>query len=45
MSAKRIIIEKAIVDALTEKFVAKAFGLKVGNPKEPDTVLSSIKCS
>ncbi len=42
MSAKRIIIEKPIVDAFTEKFVAKAFGLKVGNPKELDTVIGPL---
>ncbi len=42
MSTRRIIIEKPIADEFTEKLVKKASGFKVGNPKEPDTIIGPI---
>ena len=42
MSTRRIIIEKPLAKEFTEKFVARVSGLKVGNPKEPDTVIGPL---
>jgi len=42
MSTRRIIIEKAIAASFTEKFVSKVSRLKVGNPKDKDTIIGPI---
>jgi aldehyde dehydrogenase (NAD+) len=42
MSTRRIIIEKPIAAAFKEKFVRKVSGFKVGNPKEPDTIIGPL---
>jgi aldehyde dehydrogenase (NAD+) len=42
MSTRRIIVEKPILQEFTEKFVNKVKGFKVGNPKEPDTIIGPI---
>lgn len=42
MSVKRIIVEKPVADEFTEKFVAKVSGLKVGDPKEHDTIIGPL---
>ncbi len=42
MSTRRIIVEKPIVDEFIEKFVKKVSGFKVGNPKDPDTIIGPI---
>jgi acyl-CoA reductase-like NAD-dependent aldehyde dehydrogenase len=42
MSTRRIIIEKPIADSFTDKFVKKVSGFKVGNPKDPGTVIGPI---
>jgi aldehyde dehydrogenase (NAD+) len=42
MSTRRVIIEKEIAQAFTEKFVKKALTCKVGNPKEPDTIIGPL---
>ncbi len=42
MSTRRVIIEKEVAKEFTEKFVKKASGLKVGNPKEPDTIIGPL---
>jgi acyl-CoA reductase-like NAD-dependent aldehyde dehydrogenase len=42
MSTRRIIIEKNVAAAFTEKFVAKVSRLKVGDPKDPNTVIGPI---
>jgi acyl-CoA reductase-like NAD-dependent aldehyde dehydrogenase len=42
MSTRRIIVEKSISQAFTEKFVEKVSAFKVGNPKEPDTIIGPI---
>lgn len=42
MSSKRIIVEKPIAEEFTQKFVEKASGLKVGDPREPDTLIGPL---
>jgi acyl-CoA reductase-like NAD-dependent aldehyde dehydrogenase len=42
MSSKRFIVEKPIADEFIEKFVNRASGLKVGDPREPDTVIGPL---
>jgi aldehyde dehydrogenase (NAD+) len=42
MSTRRIIIERPIAGAFKEKFVRKVSGFKVGNPKEPDTIIGPL---
>jgi aldehyde dehydrogenase (NAD+) len=42
MSSKRLIVEKPVAEEFMEKFVAKASGLKVGDPKEHDTIIGPL---
>ena len=42
MSVRRIIIEEAVAKEFTEKFVQKVKTLKVGNPKEMDTIIGPL---
>jgi acyl-CoA reductase-like NAD-dependent aldehyde dehydrogenase len=42
MSTRRIIIEKPISAEFIEKLVKKVSRFKVGNPKEPDTIIGPI---
>jgi len=42
MSTRRIIVEKPIAKEFTEKFVQKVSTYKVGNPKEPDTIIGPL---
>ncbi len=42
MSTRRIIIEKPVAAAFADKFVTKVSGLKVGDPRDPDTVIGPI---
>lgn len=42
MSARRIIVERSIADAFTEQLVAKTSTLKVGDPKERDTIIGPL---
>ncbi len=42
MSARRIVVERPVADAFVEKLVAKTAGLKVGDPKEPDTIIGPL---
>jgi len=42
MSTRRIIVEKPIAKEFTEKFVKKVSTFKVGNPKEPDTIIGPL---
>jgi aldehyde dehydrogenase (NAD+) len=42
MSVRRIIVEKPIAWGFTEKFVKKVSAFKVGNPKEPDTIIGPL---
>ncbi len=42
MSARRIIVERPIAAAFTEKLVAKTATLKVGDPTEHDTIIGPL---
>ena len=42
MSTRRLIVEKPIAKEFTEKFVNRALTLKVGDPKEPDTIIGPL---
>jgi len=42
MSTRRIIVEKEIAKEFIEKFVKKVSAFKVGNPKEPDTIIGPL---
>ena len=42
MSTRRVIVEKPIAREFIEKFVKKALTYKVGNPKEPDTIIGPL---
>ncbi len=42
MSTRRVIVEKPIAKEFMEKFVKKVSTFKVGNPKEPDTIIGPL---
>ena len=42
MSTRRVIVEKSIAQDFTKKFVKKVSTFKVGNPKEPDTIIGPL---
>jgi acyl-CoA reductase-like NAD-dependent aldehyde dehydrogenase len=42
MSTRRLIVEKPIAREFTDKFVSKVSTFKVGNPKEPDTIIGPL---
>jgi acyl-CoA reductase-like NAD-dependent aldehyde dehydrogenase len=42
MSTRRVIVEKPVAQEFTEKFVKKVSAFKVGNPKEPDTIIGPL---
>jgi aldehyde dehydrogenase (NAD+) len=42
MASSRIIVEAPIYEAFLEKFVAKARGIKVGDPRDPATVIGPL---
>lgn len=42
MSTRRVIVEKPIAQEFTQKFVKKVSTFKVGNPKEPDTIIGPL---
>ena len=42
MSTRRIIVEKPIAKEFTEKLSKKVATFKVGNPKEPDTIIGPL---
>jgi acyl-CoA reductase-like NAD-dependent aldehyde dehydrogenase len=42
MSTRRILVEQEIADAFVERLARKAAGLKVGDPKEPDTIIGPL---
>ncbi len=42
MSARKIIVERPIADAFVEQLAAKTKGLKVGDPKEHDTIIGPL---
>jgi acyl-CoA reductase-like NAD-dependent aldehyde dehydrogenase len=42
MSARRIIVEQPIANEFTERLAAKVSGLKMGDPKEMDTIIGPL---
>jgi acyl-CoA reductase-like NAD-dependent aldehyde dehydrogenase len=42
MSARKIIVERAIADEFTARLAEKTKGLKVGDPKEHDTIIGPL---
>jgi acyl-CoA reductase-like NAD-dependent aldehyde dehydrogenase len=42
MSTRRIIVDKSIAKEFTEKLAKKVSTFKVGNPKEPDTIIGPL---
>jgi acyl-CoA reductase-like NAD-dependent aldehyde dehydrogenase len=42
MSARRIIVERPIAEAFTERLAQKTAGLKAGDPKEHDTIIGPL---
>jgi acyl-CoA reductase-like NAD-dependent aldehyde dehydrogenase len=42
MSARKLVVERDIAAAFGERLAAKTAGLKVGDPKEPDTVIGPL---
>ncbi|MFJ9427383.1 aldehyde dehydrogenase family protein [Streptomyces sp. NPDC101249] len=42
MAANRVLVDRSVADAFTEKFVAKVRTLKVGDPRDPQTVIGPV---
>ena len=42
MSARRLVVERPIADAFVERLVEKTKGLKIGDPKEHDTIIGPL---
>jgi aldehyde dehydrogenase (NAD+) len=42
MAANRILVDRAIADEFTEKFVAKVRTLKAGDPRDPQTAIGPV---
>ncbi|WP_327718498.1 aldehyde dehydrogenase family protein [Streptomyces sp. NBC_00490] len=42
MAANRVLVDRSIADEFTEKFVAKVKSLKVGDPRDPETVIGPV---
>jgi aldehyde dehydrogenase (NAD+) len=42
MAANRILVDRAVADEFTKKFVAKVRTLKVGDPSDPETVIGPV---
>ncbi|MFE5189251.1 aldehyde dehydrogenase family protein [Streptomyces sp. NPDC056628] len=42
MAANRVLVDRTVADAFTEKFVAKVKSLKVGDPRDPETVIGPV---
>ena len=42
MSARRIIVERPIAEAFVERLAAKTAGLKLGDPREMDTIIGPL---
>ncbi|MEU0738592.1 aldehyde dehydrogenase family protein [Streptomyces sp. NPDC006134] len=42
MAANRVLVDRAIADEFTEKFVAKVRSLKAGDPSDPETVIGPV---
>ncbi|MGV9357272.1 aldehyde dehydrogenase family protein [Streptomyces misionensis] len=42
MAANRVLVDRSIADEFTDKFVAKVRTLKVGDPRDPETVIGPV---
>jgi aldehyde dehydrogenase (NAD+) len=42
MAANRVLVDRAVAEEFTEKFVAKVKSLKVGDPRDPQTVIGPV---
>ncbi|MGW4564843.1 aldehyde dehydrogenase family protein [Streptomyces sp. NPDC004561] len=42
MAANRVLVDRSIADEFTERFVAKVRTLKVGDPRDPETVIGPV---
>ncbi|MFD8372114.1 aldehyde dehydrogenase family protein [Streptomyces sp. NPDC059688] len=42
MAANRVLVDTSVADEFTEKFVAKVRTLKVGDPRDPETVIGPV---
>lgn len=42
MAANRVLVDRAVADEFTEKFVAKVASLKAGDPRDPETVIGPV---
>ncbi len=42
LNTRKVIVEKPIADAFLEKLAARASALKIGDPKQPDTVIGPL---
>lgn len=42
MAANRVLVDRSVADEFTEKFVAKVKTLKVGDPRDPQTVIGPV---
>ncbi|MEU3347075.1 aldehyde dehydrogenase family protein [Streptomyces sp. NPDC006700] len=42
MAANRILVDRSVAEEFTAKFVAKAGSLKVGDPRDPETVIGPV---
>ncbi|MFG2370596.1 aldehyde dehydrogenase family protein [Streptomyces sp. NPDC048504] len=42
MAANRVLVDRSIADEFTEKFVTKVKSLKVGDPRDPQTVIGPV---
>jgi benzaldehyde dehydrogenase (NAD) len=42
MSTERIVVERAVAEALTERLAERAKALTVGDPREPDTMIGPL---
>ncbi|MEU6405576.1 aldehyde dehydrogenase family protein [Streptomyces sp. NPDC046985] len=42
MAANRVLVDRSVAEEFTEKFVAKVRSLKVGDPRDPQTVIGPV---
>ncbi|MER6346154.1 aldehyde dehydrogenase family protein [Streptomyces sp. NPDC001595] len=42
MAANRVLVDRSVAEEFTEKFVAKVRSLKVGDPRDPETVIGPV---
>lgn len=42
MAANRVLVDRSVYDEFAEKFVAKVRSLKVGDPRDPETVIGPV---